>query len=143
MGGRLGAALLVLGLGGGGAVSFVLTSSPSYAQQGAAPVQTLPAWANSGDASGSITSTDAFQQVWASTPGPHRIGCLVVNNSTHRQWVFFGSTPTKATSLPLEPASATNALGGAVSCATGAGGALQDQVWITGTSGDTFVAKQQ
>lgn len=103
-----------------------------------------PSVANSGDASGSITATNVFQQVWAQvSSSQRRAGCLIINNSTDRQWVYFGAVPTKATSIPLEAAAATNGLGGFVSCATGGGGILQDQVWITGTINDTFVAKQQ
>lgn len=139
LGVRLAIALVL-----GGVSGLLLLPTPVLAQSTASPVQTQAQPLLTGDASGTITTTNSFQQIWpqASLQQPRR-GCLVVNNSTDRQWVFFGPTPTKATAIPLEPATATSALGGWVSCASGAGGALQDQVWITGTSGDTFVAKQQ
>lgn len=123
-------------------------------------VVTQPGAANSGDASGTIVATNVFQLVWAGQ-GPanggnyQRRGCLVLNNSsTNRQWVYFQgpgmTTPTaanaatiKAASVPLEAAPAANGMGGYVSCATGAGQTLQDAVWIAGTIGDTYVAKQQ
>lgn len=125
-----------------------------------APVVTQPGAANSGDASGTLAATNVFQLVWAGQ-GPsnggnfQRRGCLVLNNSaTNRQWVYFQgpgmTTPTagnaatiKAASIPLEAAPAANGQGGYVSCATGAGQTLQDAVWIAGTIGDSYVAKQQ
>lgn len=113
-----------------------------------APVLTQPQPVTTTDASSTIAATNTFQQVFAastlSVGSPRRSGCLIINNSTNRQWVFFGAIASadKAKSVPLEPASATNALGGSVSCQS-AGIVLQDQVSITGTMGDTFVAKSQ
>lgn len=127
---------------------------------GQAPVVTQPGAANSGEASGTLAATNVFQLVWAGQ-GPafggslQRRGCLVLNNSaTNRQWVYFQGpgmvAPTagtaaaiKATSVPLEAAPAALGMGGYVTCATGAGQVLQDAVWIAGTIGDTYVAKQQ
>lgn len=125
-------------------VALLLLTVGAEAQQA---VTTSPVQVYSGDASSTIGVTDTFQTVWSAiTTGSSRRGCLLLNNSTHRQWVFFGadsSTPTKAKAIPLEAATAANAQGGYVSCATSAGGVLNDHVWITGTAGDTFVAKQQ
>ncbi len=137
---------------------LLLASSDLHAQQA---VVTQPGKANSGEASSTIVASDVFQLVWAShaqpngasTNGP-RSGCLVVNNSTHTQWVYFQgpgmTTPTagnsstlEAVSIPLTAAGLANTAGGNVSCATGAGQTLQDAVWIAGTMGDTYVAKQQ
>lgn len=127
---------------------------PNQAQAQQAVV-TSPSKANTNEGSGTIVATDVFQSIWAAvTSGNARGGCLVLNNSTNRQWVYFQgpgmTTPTagnvatiKAASIPLEPATVVNALGGTVSCADGAGGVLQDRVWIAGTISDTFVAKQQ
>ena len=116
-------------------------------------VVTQPGAALSVDASGTIAVTNTFQQIWpntSNTPGNggtsgQRKGCLIANTSTDRQWVYFGplASATKASAIPLEPASSVSALGGYVSCATGSGSTLQDQVSITGTANDTFVAKQQ
>lgn len=53
------------------------------------------------------------------------------------------SASLEASSVPLEAAPAATGAGGFVSCSTGAGQTLQDAVWIAGTSGDTYVAKQQ
>ncbi len=109
-----------------------------------APVVTQPQGVTSFDASSTIATTDTFQLVWdVPAQGRKRMGCLVLNNSTHRQWVYFGTTPTKGTSVPMEPATVDNGLGGYVSCSAGGGVVLQDQVWITGTTGDSYVAKQQ
>lgn len=139
-------------------LSGLLLAGPALGQQA---VVTQPGQANSGEASSTITATNVFQQVWAAANNPSsagtsgaRAGCLLLNNSTDRQWVYFQgpgmATPTsgtaaaiKAESIPLEPASATNAQGGFVSCSTGTGQTLQDRVWIAGTMGDTYVAKQQ
>ena len=140
---RASALVLVLGLVG-----------QASAQQ-APPVQTQPSSGNSGEASSTIASSSLFQLVWAaSTPPQFRRGCLILNNSTHQQWVYFQgpgmATPTsgnfstiKAESVPLNVASAANAAGGWVSCGTGDGVVLQDAVWIGGTISDTYVAKQQ
>lgn len=109
-------------------------------------VVTQPSRALSGDASSTIAATNTFQSIWDATAvDTPRRGCLIINNSTDRQWVFFGplASATKATAIPLEPASATNALGGSVNCATAGGSILQDQVSITGTQNDTFIAKLQ
>lgn len=134
---------LVVGLG------LLLTLASGASAQQTGQVTTSPSTSFSADASSTIAVTNTFQLVWSQPNGgtrPWRKGCLLINNSTNRQWVFFGlstATPTKAAAIPLEPALATNALGGNVSCATQTGAVLQDQVWITGTAGDTFVAKQQ
>lgn len=138
-------------------LALLLLASTAQAQQA---VVTSPNWNNSGNNSSSIADGSQFQQVWASQANPtsngggHRQGCLVINVSTHRQWVYFqppgGTTPTagntatiKDLAIPLEAATAANAQGGYVSCATGAGGALQDTVWILGTTADKFFAARQ
>lgn len=115
---------------------------PGYAQT---PVITQQGNVTSTNASSTIAVTNTFQSIWAATgTGPKRQSCLVLNNSTNRQWVYFGAIAgaTKAKSVPLEPASATSAQGGFVNCSAD-GVTLQDQVSITGTAGDTFMAAQQ
>lgn len=132
----------------------------AHAQQPGQAVTTSPSVANSGEGSGTIASSDVFQLVFAATnngvgTGAIRRGCLVQNTSGHVQYVYFqgpGMTvPTSANSSTLEgkaigldPSQVSGGKqGGSVSCATGAGSALQDAIWIAGTSGDAFVAKQQ
>lgn len=90
--------------------------------------------------SGTIAVTDTFQSVMTLNTG--RNGCIVLNNATHRQWVYNGTTPTKAAAFPLESATANNAAGGSFVCSIGTG-TVSDQIWITGTAGDTFVAREQ
>lgn len=90
--------------------------------------------------SSTIAVTDTFQSVMAANTS--RNGCVILNNSTHRQWVYNGTTPTKAVAFPLEAASAANAAGGSFSCTIGTG-VVSDQIWITGTAADTFVAREQ
>lgn len=142
--------LLAAALGG------YLGRAPAQAQQGTTPVQTLPSPAQSGEGSGTLAGSNQFQLVFAAgvSGGPQRRGCVVQNTSSHEQWVYFqgpgmlaptngNSATLEASAFPLDPPSGSGKAGSWVSCATGAGGALQDSVWIAGTSGDSFVAKQQ
>lgn len=136
LGVRLGGALLAALGGFGPQVAFAASASN--------PVTTWPGGVFNSNASNTITTTNTFQAIWASTtPDQPRVGCLIINTATNRQWVYFGTSPTKAAAIPLEPATVTAGLGGSVSCSTTAGGAAQDQIWITGTAGDTFVATQE
>ena len=112
------------------------------------PVITQPQAVTSLNASGTITTTNTFQQVFAaggSAPGGAGIrqSCLILNTSADEQWVFFGplASATKATAVPL-PAATSSSISG-ISCSNGSGGTLQDQVSITGTSADTFFAARQ
>lgn len=127
-----------------------LAIGPGAAQQGAPPVSTIPGSGNSGNASSTLSSAN-FQLVWAATGGIKRTGCLVIDTATHAQWVYFqgpgmitptsGNTATiKASSVPLV-ASGSSGIN-AVQCSAGVI-ALQDAVWIAGTSGDAFYAAQQ
>lgn len=138
------------------AAALLLGLSGMAQAQVASTVTTQPSAANSGEGSGTLASSDVFQLVFSAPPsGVQRRGCLLQNNSTHVQYVYFqgpGMTaPTsgnsgalEAKAVGLDPSQvASGKQGGSVSCATGAGGALQDSVWVAGTSGDTFVAKQQ
>lgn len=116
--------------------------------QNAQPVQTQPAPASTagGNASSTITSTNTFQQVFAAagpsvsgagtTPG--RKGCTIENNGTHNMWVTEAlsvAASTTALAVVLQPTQV-------YSCETVAGIALQGQINITGTSGDSFYAAQ-
>lgn len=137
----------------------LLAPSWAIAQQGAPPVTTFPSGANSGNAcSGAgctVASSSLFQQIWAATDSTRkRTGCLVMNVSTHGQYVYFQGpgmvTPTagnyaivQALSVPLNPVASPAVAGGWVQCANGAGATLQDSVWIGGTAGDAYYANQQ
>lgn len=115
----LGALALLMGL----------CAVPAMAQQ---QVTTLPAPRTAGNVSSTIAVTNTFQSVFAQASG--RNDCAIQNNGTNTMWVFFGAiaSATKATSFQL-PAGAT------LNC--GHNGTIStDQVSITGTSGDAFVA---
>lgn len=94
------------------------------------------------NASGTIASTGVFQVVFTpSTTQQKRQGCTIVNKTAtaaNTMSVYFGKptdTPATAKSIPL-------AQNQAVYCNIG-GVVLNDQVWITGTAGDSFFAAQQ
>lgn len=128
--------------------ALVFAPPPTRAQ---VPVITQPSVGNSANASGTIASTNTWQVIWnAATILSPRRGCIVVNNATHEEWVYFqgptdaapSGSASEALAIPLNVATANNAAGGSLNCTIG-GVVLQDKVWITGTSGDTFVAEQQ
>lgn len=102
-------------------------------------VTTAPLGVLSHNDSGTIAVTNTFQSIWtASTNNRGRASCTVQNNATtNTMYVFFGpiASATIAKSVKL-------AVGQPVSCIIG-GVVLQDQVSITGTSGDAFFAAQQ
>lgn len=103
------------------------------------PVITQPYPVTSHNDSGTIAVTNTFQSIWpASANTRGRAGCSAQNNSASNvMYVFFGpiASATTAKSVKL-------AVGQSVSCVIG-GLVLQDQVSITGTSGDAFFAAQQ
>lgn len=107
-------------------------------------VKTLPSPSGSVNVSGTIASGGVFQSIVVRNTGGTRQGCLVQNNGTNIMYVFFGpiADATTAKSFQLVPPS-TGVQGGSVSCATGAGTTLQDQVSITGTVGEAFAAAWQ
>lgn len=86
--------------------------------------------------SGTISVTNTFQSIQVATAG--RNGCNIQSTGTHTQWVFFGAIggATEAKGFQLSA-------GQTISCAVGGIGVLTDQISITGTSGDTFVANVQ
>lgn len=116
-------------------IFLLLNGSFALAQS---PVITQPYRVNSSNNSGTISVTNTFQSIWAkNTSTRGRAGCVIQNNGSNTMWVYFGdiANATKATSVVL-------AAGQNVSCISG-GIVLEDQVSITGTSGDTFFAAQQ
>ena len=85
-----------------------------------------------------IAVTNTFQQVLApvyplGTPPVLRQGCLVQNNGSHTMYVFFGPIASATTAKSFQLTA-----GQGIGCATGSGAVLQDQVSITGTSGDAY-----
>lgn len=109
---------------------------PSYAQN---PVVTTPYAVTSSNNSSTISVTNTFQSIWVANTGNRgRAGCTIQNNGTHNMNVFFGPI----TNATLNNSIVIAANGGYVLCVNG-GIVLQDQVSITGTSGDAFFAAQQ
>ena len=105
------------------------------------PCPTAAAPVTSTNASATITVTSTFQSLQAVNTS--RMGCLIQNNGSNTMYVFFGpiASATKATSFQIVPPGGSGP--NSISCATGTGGALGDQVSITGTSGDAFTANFQ
>lgn len=133
---------------GGAALGLLMLFVQAAWAQNASPVQTQPAPATTsgGNVSSTITSTNTFQQVFGAVGpsvsgagvSPGRKGCTLQNNGTHNMWVTEGlsvAAATEATAVELSP-------GQSYQCETSAGIALQGQINITGTSGDTFYAAQ-
>lgn len=96
-----------------------------------------PLGATSTNASSTIAVTNTFQSVFAANTNFNRTGCALQNNGTHAMYVFFGpiASATLGKSVNLAP-------GQPVSC-NSAPVTLNDQVSITGTSGDAFFAAVQ
>lgn len=102
------------------------------------PVQTQPYPVTvSGRANGTITVTSTFQAIFAASPS-RRAGCFVQNLDTSDMFVYFGTITNAST-----PTSVKLGAGVAVSCATEAGGVLQDAISITGTAGQRYMGQQQ
>lgn len=102
-----------------------------------APVITNPTPVLSTNLSSTIASTNVFQSVIVQNTALRRSGCTIVNYGSNTMWVFFGAlaSATKAASVQL-------AANQPLYCQI-FGIVLQDQVSITGTSGDAFFAAQQ
>lgn len=80
-----------------------------------------------------ITVTNTFQNVDALNT--IRQGCTIQNQGTHTMYVFFGPIASATTAGSIQVGS-----GSAIYCnLTGNGKVLQDEINITGTSGDAFV----
>lgn len=103
------------------------------------PVTTMPYGVISHNDSGTIAVTSTFQSIWAASANNRgRAGCTVQNNSASNvMYVFFGPIASATTGKSVKLS-----VGQSVACLVG-GIVLQDQVSITGTSGDAFFAAQQ
>ena len=96
------------------------------------------------NASSTIASTGTFQTVFSVTVPPmRRNGCTVQNNGTGTMWVFVGpkTLATKGAAYQLGPP-ANGQPGGAFYCQSLNSTTTQDEIAITGTSGDAFTALQ-
>ena len=126
-------------------LAVLVVASPALAQQAVYTVP-VPSSSLNGDASGTIAVTNTFQKVFGATQGNSagapgtastRKGCTVQNNGTHNMYVNEGT--------PIGGATTSNTVllpaGSALSCA-GGGTVLTGEIDITGTAGDSFVAKQ-
>jgi hypothetical protein len=107
---------------------------PAAAQQ---PVYTVPLRAPTKNLSGTIAVTNTFQSIAAADVSTQRgrVGCQVQNNGSNPMYVYFGPVASALTSTAL-----SLAVGATLTCSTGSGGVLTDQVSITGTAGDAFYA---
>lgn len=109
-----------------GSVSFASAQSP---------VVTQPKSLASQNYSSTIAVTNTFQSVLTSSSS--RYGCTLQNNGTNSMYVYFGAIANATTAKSVKLAA-----GQSVNCNLG-GIVLQDQVSITGTSGEAFYASQQ
>lgn len=81
-----------------------------------------------------IASTNTFISVLSANPA--RRGCTLQNKGANTEYWYFGASPTLAAALVV-------GVGATVSCSTGSSAVLTDQLWVTGTSGDTVVGFSQ
>lgn len=114
---------------------LIANASLAFAQS---PVITQPYNVTSQNYSSTIAVTNTFQSIWpANTTSRGRAGCTVQNNGTNSMYVYFGAIANATTTNSVKLAA-----GQSVQCNVN-GITLQDQVSITGTSGDAFYAAQQ
>lgn len=115
-------------------LASVILAANAYGATVVAPSQN-----SSGNLSGTIAVSNTFQSIQVFNRG--RTGCLIQNQSTsNTMWVYFGpvASATKAASFILDTAH-----GLSISCAVGGTSVVDDQVSITGTATDAFVANFQ
>jgi len=121
------------------ALSLCLLASVCLIGPAEAATVVAPSQLGSSNLSSTISVTNTFQSIQAYNS--NRSGCLIQNQSTtDTMWVYFGpvASATKAASFMLD---ATHGL--QISCSVGGTSVLRDQVSITGTSTDAFVANFQ
>lgn len=127
------------------ALALGLFIAPAQAQS---PVETFPYPAGTNHVDGTVAVSNTFQTVVPtalSVPkNKSRKGCLIQNNGSNTMWIFIGpaASGTKGASFTLIPPTA-GVQGGSFSCATGAGGVVQDEISLTGTSTEAFTASWQ
>lgn len=99
-------------------------------------VRTTPFGTVTANLSGTITLTGTFQSIQVANS--ERKSCLIQNNSaSNNMRVYFGpvASATSSNSVTLSPSSTVNCTAGGI--------VLTDQVSITGTTGDAFLANFQ
>ena len=111
-----------------------------YGSGGGAPpsnVTTIPLGATSTQIGSTVTTHLTFQSALAAAAG--RRGCLFVNTSADKMWVYFGATGSATTSNAIPLPAGQN-----VSCNAG-GIVLTDNVAVTSnaTDGATYVVVSQ
>jgi hypothetical protein len=86
--------------------------------------------------SGTIAVTNTFQTIQGQTN--NRLGCAIQNNGTNTMYVFLGpkASATTAKSIVLSP-------GQPMSCEVSGAVVVKDEINITGTSGDAYLANFQ
>lgn len=124
------------------AVGAVTFSTPVTIQPGNTPNTTPWLVANPGYTSTQIGSTVTthltFQSALASSSTRH--GCLFVNTSADKMWVFFGATGSATTSNAIPLSAGQN-----ISCGLTGGGVATDNMAVTSnaTDGATYVVVSQ
>jgi hypothetical protein len=127
-------------------LALLLSLSTEAWTQSQNPVQITPSTGTTsgGQASGTISSTNTWQEVfaptgqWSGVPGAQpRRGCTIQNNGTHNMYVEEGTSTANASTT----SASVVAPGNPWYCEYG-GIALGGQVNIYGTSGDPFYAAQ-
>lgn len=115
-------------------IAFIVGIIPAlaFAQ---APVQTFPLPRTISATGTTIVVTNKFQS--ALVAAPNRVNCIVQNNGTHNMFVYFGTLANATTSNSI-----ILAANWSISC-NNYGVVTTQDVNITGTSGDAFVANQQ
>lgn len=98
-------------------------------------VRTTPFGVVSVNLSSTVVSTGVFQSV--QTANSERKSCLIQNNGSNDMRVYFGpiASATAATAVKLSSGSSVNCTAGGI--------VVTDQVSITGTTADAFVAAFQ
>jgi hypothetical protein len=123
--------------------SFIIFCQPPNTQ--AIP---CPAPLTSAQIGTTIAVTNTFQialaaSAWVANPTPGaqaRQGCLLQNNGTHSMYVYFKKTGAAVASLTNSFILQANGL---MNCNSISGGVLQDEIDISGTSGDAYVLISQ
>lgn len=105
---------------------------------GAIPIVPTPSDLTTTQVGGAITTHGTFQSALAASTT--RKGCLYTNTSLDTEYVFFGLTASATTSNAHQVAP-----GAGMSCATQAGGVVDDNIAVTSkvTDGATFVVSSQ
>lgn len=118
----------------------VALAAAAFLSSAAVHAQSAPPYGRfTTEVTGTITSTGVYQSVLVASTNGVRMSCLIQNNGAHAMLVFWGSA---------QPASNSGkgfvlTAGNAVSCGLPGTGVALDQVWIEGTSGDTFEYSSQ